>query len=185
MAHSTHALYLALALAAPAVAQAQQQEGTMSAKAPLLRPGTRPMTALFSVAPALALDNNLATQVKLAEGFAWHLSGDSSGFAVGGELQESIGGSSFVFNAGPKAWYDIQISDSHGFYLSPSVMMGLVYASGGNVSTFGFDMQFGFEAKLVIQDRGVVFFRPITVDIAVADGTAVRWDLAFGGGVTF
>jgi hypothetical protein len=86
---------------------------------------------------------------------------------------------------GPKAWYDIQISDDLGIYLAPSVMMGLAYVSAGSYDSFGFDMQFGFEAKMLLQDRGMVFFRPITLDIAVGDSAAVRWDLVFGGGVTF
>lgn len=181
----TKALVLVIALAFPAAAQAEELHGSPSKAAMMLRPGTRSMAAIFSVAPAFALDNNLSTQVKLGQAFAWHLSGDSSGFAVGGELQESLGGSAFVFNVGPKAWYDIQVSEALGVYLAPSVMMGLAYASGGGYSSFGFDMQFGFEAKMLLQDRGMIFFRPMTIDIAIGEQAAVRWDLVFGGGVTF
>lgn len=181
MSVSTQTLALAIIVAVPAAAYAEAP----SKAAMVLRPGTRSMAAIFSVAPAFALDNNLATQVKLGQAFAWHVSGDASGFAIGGELQESIGASSFVFNMGPKAWYDIQVSDELGIYLAPSVMMGLAYATANSQSAFGFNMQFGFEAKMLVQDRGMVFFRPVTVDIAIGDQTAVRWDLVFGGGVTF
>lgn len=179
------------ALALPAVARAQDvappANERASTKPPVLRPGTRSMVATFAIAPALALDNSLSTQVKLAEGFAWHPSGDSSGLAFGGELQESLGGSAFVFAFGPKAWYDFQVSDDYGIYLAPCAMLGMMMASASGYTTqFAFDMQFGFEAKLLLQDRGMVFFRPITLDIAINDnGAAARWDLVFGGGVTF
>jgi hypothetical protein len=182
---TSKALCLAITLALPTVAYASGGSSSPSKTEMMLRPGTRSMSAMFSVAPALALDSGLHTQVKLGQGFAWHPSGDSSGLAFGGEIQESLGSSAFMLTMGPKVWYDIQISDALGIYLAPSVLVGFGYVSGGGTSTFGFDMQMGFEAKMLIQDRGMIFFRPITLDIAVADRAAVRWDLVFGGGVTF
>ena len=41
-------------------------------------------------------------------------------------------------------------------------------------------------AKLMLGDRGVVFFQPVGVDILAGDfNTTARWDMLWGGGVTF
>lgn len=175
----------ALSIAALAAAASPISSAAHAQTGDALRPGTRPMFATFGVGPAAGLSGSV-TQLKIAEAFGYHLSGDSSGLAIGVELQQSFGSSIFALEMGPKAWFDIQPIANLGFYLSPSVMLGFGYASasfGGSAA--GFDMQFGFEGKLIINDRGLVFFRPFTLDITVGDGTAVRWDVMFGGGVTF
>ncbi len=180
-----------------AAGTASAQQATATAEKPsaaVLVPGTRPMFATASIAPAFGLSSNAATQLKLSQSFGYHFTGDGSGFAIGGELQESLGGSAFAFQVGPKAWYDIQVSDRLGLYLAPSFMLGLAYGSAsqsyygydyGSIAGVAFNMQIGFEAKLVIGDRGLVFFRPVTIDIGVGSQVAVRYDLVFGGGATF
>lgn len=158
---------------------------TTSNRLDMLKPSSRPMFATFSIAPALKLSNSI-TQVKLAQTFGYHLSGDGTGLAFGGEIQESFGSSVFVLQVGPKAWYDIPIAEDLGIYIAPTAMIGLAYAStsfGG--SDAGFNMQFGAEAKVILNDRALIFFRPFNLDIAIGDNTAVRWDLVFGAGATF
>jgi hypothetical protein len=150
----------------------------------MLRPGTHAMQATFSVAPAVGLSNS-GSQLKLSEAFAWHLSGNGAGLAAGAEVQESFGNGVFGFEVGPKVAYDFAIIPDVGFYLSPSVMMGIAIASGYGQSAAAFDMQLGIEAKLLLNDRALLFMRPFSLDIAVGDALAVRYDLILGGGVAF
>jgi hypothetical protein len=182
----TTATILTALVSLPAIASAEPPT--------VLRAGTHPWFASFSLAPALSLSNS-ATQVKIGQGFGWHFLGDASGPALAIELQESFGGNVFAFQPGAKFLWDIQIVDDLGLYLTPSAMFGIAYASGSDAfgnsaSAVGFDMQFGFEGKLVLGDRGFVFFRPFTLDVGigaspVGNGTAIRYDLLFGGGITF
>jgi hypothetical protein len=160
---------------------------TTAAAAPLLRPGTRAMWASVGLGPAAELDT-VSTQFKLTQTFGYHFSGSSSGPALALELQESFGKGVLFLEVGPKFVWDIQLIDGIGFYLSPSAMAGFAHASNGG-SLSGFTLQLGVEAKLVLGDRGMVFFRPVCVDIiGLSSGdlhVGSRWDLIFGGGVTF
>ena len=102
------------------------------------------------------------------------------------------------------------------FYLSPSIMLGIIHmseeeCSGSSrtgkicvgISMDGWTLQCGFEGKLVLADRVLPFFRPVTVDImggtivfpsvnssgslssTTTWETGVRFDLIFGAGVIF
>ncbi len=174
------AIFAALTAAAivPLTARAEQ-----TAAVQILRPSSRPFEAMFSLAPALDVSNS-ASQLKLAEALAMHLNGTGDGLAIGAEVQESVGNGEFTFELGPKAWYDIALVPDLGIYIAPSAMLGLGFSTFyGSVATF--DMQYGIEAKMVLDDRALVFFRPFTLDIGVGNRTFVRYDLMFGGGVTF
>lgn len=150
----------------------------------LTRPSTHPAFAVFGFGPAIGISNTI-TQFKLTQAVGYHLDGTSSGLAAALELQESLGSGVFVLEVGPKLSYDIHIADTLPLYLSPSAMLGFGFASGGGQSAGAFDMQYGIELRMVLSDRGLVFFRPFTIDISIGDGTAVRYDLMFGGGATF
>ncbi len=160
---------------------------TADAAPPLLRPGTRGMWASLGLGPAAELDK-YSTQFKLTQTFGYHFSGSASGPALALELQESFGKGVLFLEVGPKFVWDIQLIDGIGFYLSPSAMAGFTHATNGG-SLSGFTLQLGVEGKLVLGDRGMVFFRPICVDILGLSHSGIqvgaRWDLIFGGGVTF
>src|SRR5262245_3590119 len=47
----------------------------------MTRSGTRPFFASFSLSPAFNVSNSV-TQLKIAQGFGYHFSGDTSGFAL-------------------------------------------------------------------------------------------------------
>ncbi len=177
------------AITAPAEPAEEVEDDAPAARRSLVAPSSRAMFATFSLAPAFGLSTYAATQLKLAQSFGYHLSGDGEGFAIGAEIQESLGGNAFAFNVGPKAWYDFAVARDLGVYVAPTVMMGLGYASvdsfWGSVSAVGFDMQFGVDVKVVLADRGLLFVRPVTIDIAIGDAVALRYDLVFGGGMTF
>ena len=169
----------------------------------VLRPGTHPWYGGLALGGAIGVHNS-QSQFKLIEFIGYHFSGNSSGPALGLDIQESFGGGATTLELGPKFLLDIPIIRNLGLYLTPSVMLGYGYVDvggvgcipnyyyggcygggGGGGSSF-FAMQFGFEGKLMLADRAFVFFRPFTLDFLVnGDGFAFRWDIMFGGGVTF
>ena len=166
---------------------------------PMLRSGTHPMWASMSMGPAINVKDS-ATQFKLIQTFGYHFQGNAAGPALAFDLQEAFGNGFTTIELGPKFVWDFPIVQSLGLYLSPSAMLGYAWAgTGGSCYTYygqefctgggggsAFDMQFGFEGKLIIGDRGLVFFRPFTLDVGIFDGvTMIRYDLMFGGGVTF
>jgi hypothetical protein len=172
---------------------------------PILRPGTHPWFGSLSLGVAGKLKDT-PTQFKLVEAVGYHFSGNAGGPAIVFELQESLsdeaGSTAYVVEIGPKFQWDIPIVQNLGLYLTPSVMLGYsragwsgnnVFGFGGVPSSNGFTLQFGFEGRLILADRGLVFMRPFTIDVgggqADCNGcgfnTGVRWDFLMGGGVIF
>jgi hypothetical protein len=157
---------------------------------PILRSGTHPMWADFTMGGAINAKDSLS-QLKLGQSFGYHFNGDSSGPAIAFDLQESFGDNWVVFQTGPKFVWDIPVKEGLGLYLSPSFMLGFAVASpSGYDSGKGITIQLGFRGKLLLGDRGFVFFQPMGFDISWLSyngysNTGVRYELLFGGGVTF
>jgi hypothetical protein len=171
----------------------------------IVRSGTHPGWFAFSFGPAIGLRDSdysgytveAPNQFKLVQTFGYHFMGQSHGPALALDIQESLGDQTTVLQVGPKFVWDIPIVRGLGVYLSPSAMLGYAFVSYERTfivrfeeEEHGLTMQFAFEAKLVLGDRGLIFFRPITIDIITGEVrdewmTFVRWDLLFGGGVTF
>jgi hypothetical protein len=161
----------------------------------VLRPGTHPWYGGLGLGGAIGVHNS-GSRFKLIEFIGYHLDGNASGPALGFDIQESFG-SGTTLELGPKFLWDIPIIRNLGLYLTPSAMIGYGYEDVGcpdNFNTFVngchgggsfFDMQFGFEGKLMLADRAFVFFRPLTLDFGINSGFAFRWDIMSGGGVTF
>jgi hypothetical protein len=155
----------------------------------ILAPGTRPMFAALGLGPAIlvAPSSGGFTQFKLEQEFGYHFSGDSSGPALGLAISESFGGGGFIFQPGPKFWWDIQIGD-YAIYVSPQAKLGYALISGGGTA-HAFNWQLGAEGRIILGDRGLLFFRPLAFDFfagdAIGGSFAMRYDLMFGGGVTF
>jgi hypothetical protein len=159
---------------------------------PILRPGTRPMWASGAFGPAINLSDAWG-QFKLTQTFGYHFSGTAAGPAIAIDLQESFGQHLTTFELVPNFVWDIAIVDGLGLYLSPSAGLGFVHVGADGYSgSNGLTLQFGFAAKLILGDRGMVFFRPINIDILMGDSggnvgwqTRARWDMLWGGGVIF
>ena len=151
---------------------------------PMLQPSTRPMWAAFEMGGAISMSNAIG-QFKIGQIFGYHLNGSGDGFAVGGALQESMGSDVFALQLGPRIWYDFQPVKDLGLYLAPIFQLGWAMASGGGTSIHAFNMQFGFEPKLVLGDRGVIYMRFFTIDMWLRSPVAARYDFMIGGGVTF
>lgn len=160
---------------------------------PILRPGTRAFFGAFTLGPAINLTNS-PTQFKLSQEAGWFLGRRPVGFAVGLALHESFGDNWTWFQIGPKAWFSFQPVPDLGLYVVPFVQLGFAHGSF-SIEYLGFDRsgssnffnwQFGVEGRLMFDDRFYALFRPMAIDLFHGDGgTAVRWDLLFGGGVTF
>lgn len=166
---------------------------TAEAIPPVLREGTRPFVFQGGLGPAINLTGH-GTQFKMEQVFGYHFFGTSEGPCLGGALEESFGNNFFTFQIGPRFWWDIQPVAGLGLYLAPLAQLGYQVATfdDGFLGRFrrsftyhAFNMKFGFEVKLVLGDRGVVYFRPFSIDMFIQDHFSARWDIMMGGGVTF
>lgn len=161
----------------------------------VLRPGTHPWYGGFDLGGAIGVHHS-TSQFKLGQFIGYHFSRNASGPALGFDIQESFSDNVTTLQLGPKFIWDIPVVRNLGLYLTPSAMIGYGYVDAGGVcgyyGCYGggggsfFDLQFGFEGKLMLADRAFVFFRPFTLDFGISDhGLLFRWDIIVGGGVTF
>jgi hypothetical protein len=160
---------------------------TKAGSSQTLREGTRPNWFAFGIGPAIALLHS-PNQLLLTQTFGHHFKGDASGPAIAVDMQEHVAGGLFVFQVGPRFVYDIQIVNGLGFYLTPSVGFEYTFSNGG--PHHGFSVPFIFKAKLVLGNRGLIFFQPVGIDLMALfrpdnSYTAMQYDLLFGGGVIF
>lgn len=153
---------------------------------PILREGTHPFWFGFGMGPAIALVNS-PNQYLLTQTFGYHFMGDASGPAIAVDVQEHVFGNLFVFQLGGRFVWDIRIVPNLGFYLSPSVGLGYTFSSAPN---HGLTIPFAFKAKLILGNRGFVFFQPFCMDLMTFfrpqnEYVALQYDILFGGGVIF
>jgi hypothetical protein len=132
------------------------------------------------------------TQFQFNNEVGVHLgTGAGHGPAIGGILILGFGGAGFGlatrFSPQFKFWYDIPIKKEYAIYLTPGVSAGYsgYYGAFGTAVHF-FATQATFAGRLVIKDRGIVFFQPVTLDIqANGLGAFISFNIIAGGGVTF
>lgn len=150
---------------------------------PALRPSTQPGFFQFEMGPAVSLHDHV-NQFKMAFAGGYHLFGGGDGPALGASMQFGFGHDVFGFQMGPRFWWDIPVVPGLGLYLTPVAQLG--YAVVSNSHTWHFlNVQFGFEPRLVINNRGLVYFRFFTIDMFFGEEVAARYDMMFGGGLTF
>jgi len=181
---------------------------------PLLREATHKMWASGALGPLVGVRNgriDVSTgfgsveaeveppgQFGFYQTFGLHFSGPA-GPAIAFDLQEGFGDDAITFIMMPKFVYDIRIVPGLGLYLSPMAGLGFALIAPDDCpqgaecdSSKGATFQTAFEGKLILGDRGMVFFRPfqlefLFMDLPGADQmvTLVRYGLMFGGGVIF
>lgn len=175
---------LAIVLAAPASASAED----------VVRPSTRPMWAALDLGPSIATlacgsggcASGSFTQFKLTQEFGYHVNGSGDGFAIGAAVSEAFGNGLFRFQPGLRMWGDIPVSDDLGVYITPMGHLGYTLLTGGGASDHAFNPAIGVAARLVLADRAIISFSPLTLDFLVNEnGMVMSYELAFGGGVTF
>lgn len=172
-------------------------------------PSPRPFFAVLQLGPAIEVAGDWGTQLKLGQDFGYHLSGGTTGLALGVSLEESFGNctdaegvSCFSFQGGPKAWWTFQPIADLGLFVGPAARLAYTHVRvsvpgfGASGSFNGVGLQLSLEARMVLLDRLILFFRPITLDMIVGgsdenlglvydDNFAIRYDITFGGGLAF
>jgi hypothetical protein len=122
-------------------------------------------------------------QFKLMQEIGGHFQGDAEGPALGAVFEEAFLRDTFRFAAACKFWWDIKIIDDLGLYLFPEAKLGM---SLWNPPVAGFfNTAVGFGGKLILDDRWMVFLKPITADFHIGPSFIFAWDILAGGGVTW
>lgn len=190
--------------------------GAAHAQPAILKPGTRPMFFTGGVgAEWFGLNDGdfdrggglgADSRFKVGLDFGYHFSGKSDGPAIGASIEQTFGGYfDYMFNPSFKFWWDIEIADM-AVYITPFAKAGYALMTEhdfcgrgfGRFSRFGcddlghfFNLGFGVEGRVILNDRGLLFFRLVQIDTYLGDedwyGSViiVSYTAMIGGGVTF
>ncbi|PIE19428.1 MAG: hypothetical protein CSA65_02555 [Proteobacteria bacterium] len=164
--------------------------GSAEAVPRVVRASTRPWFATFGFGPAIRLDE-LPNQFKIEQVIGYHFFGKGEGPALGGAITQAFGDGWFNIGLGLRFWWDIQPVRGLGLYLAPFMHVGWSLFSYNecprNVDCTRnlFDWQIGFEPRLVLGDRGMIFWRLVAINPLFGQTVGARYDMLFGGGVTF
>jgi hypothetical protein len=156
----------------------------------VVRSSTRPWFATFGFGPAIKIDD-LPNQFKLEQVIGYHFMGRGDGPALGGAVFQAFGDEWFNVGLGLRFWWDIQPVSGLGLYLAPYMHIGWSLFSYGDCPRNAdctqnyFDWQIGFEPRLVLGDRGMIFWRFVVINPLFGQHIGARYDMMFGGGVTF
>lgn len=130
------------------------------------------------------------TRFKTGLDWGYHFSGNGEGPAIGASLEQEFI-DFYFFNPAFKFWYDIEIADM-AIYVAPLAKAGYAMATCSGCSTgHYFNLGVGAEGRVVLGDRGMVYFRPIQIDSFFGSRTfyndwfVLNYSAMIGGGVTF
>jgi len=162
----------------------------------VLRPGTKPMFFVGAIGPTFFginrdFDARDGSRGKLALDFGYHLDGAMEGPAIGGTIEQTFSGSFYVLNPAFKFWWDIQPVDDLGLTIAPFAKAGYagVFCDGDVCPGHAFDLGFGVEGRLVLDDVGLVLVRPIQFDNYLGDifdeSFLLTYSFLVGGGLIF
>ncbi len=184
---------------------------TTVASTATLRPGTRPFALMVSLGGATGL-GSAAGGFALGQELGYHLSRSARGLALALAIGESFGSKGAgaagttprvnLYQLAAKASWDLQPSSRTAFYLTPLLQLGLAYGStavvGASESACALGIRAGVEAKLILDDRFLLYVRPFSLDLLVggdrlapvlgedpSGGLVLRLDFAVGAGVIF
>ena len=150
-----------------------------SAHAELLTTNPHPSKLELTLGPAFGLAGG-GLGFDVHANYAYHFSGDVSGFALGPDLDVlAAGGAGAVITGGARALYDYEVIQ--GIYLTPFGRVGVSFATGSGV---GFNTQVGLGVNFVLNELWVIAIQPVGVEILAFDsGVAVNYNLLFGAGL--
>lgn len=181
----------------PAKAAPASKPAAKGSPSDLLRPSTRGMLVSVGLGPAVEL-KGLPTQFKLEAAFAYHFSKGPTGLALGGVFGVAFGNQLTTIELGARVWWDFQPLAAYGLYIGPFAQAGWRFfsdhrclvtvggvACGDSTSDSYFGVALGVDARLLFSDRWFLLFRPAAFTLDFAGETASRYELVFGGGVTF
>ena len=135
----------------------------------LLRTPSRTGYILFSAGPSVGMIPIFfpIASAQLKQVFGTH-QGRPDGLGVGFFLQENLG-FDFRLSAGAQMTWDRPIRPGRAIYLAPTfalgVTAGLPLSYSYSVFPAGLDVQAGFEIKTVLNDRLVLSFAPLNVEV--------------------
>lgn len=162
----------------------------------ILQPSSRPMYFVGGLGPdfhGLNLGKDVfrgknPARFALTLDFGYHFDGAGEGPVVGATLEQTFGKGFYTLNPAGKFLWDIMIADM-AIYVAPFGKLGYLLGTSSGSTAHGLDLGFGVEGRVVLQDRWMLFFRPLQIDIILGDffgETAhVNALLVLGGGVTF
>lgn len=125
----------------------------------------------------------------------YHLTGKGYGPAIGFDIQLGLASGTTGVEVGPRFLWDFLIPWKHRVYVSPTALLG--FAQVGDrctgstcaASRYGITFQLGVDVKLVLENRYLLFFRPLGIDILGTGKngwkTSLRCDVLFGVGLVF
>jgi hypothetical protein len=166
-----------------------------------LRPSTKPLYFTSSIGPAIGFaacdhSGNCATGSPQTAAIWYnevggHLTGRGDGPLLAGYLHVGGGNTSGVgyvrFGLGAKFGWDIPLyKDALYFQPSTSLGYGLSHINDGGGTYHYAQWMASGQIKLVLNDVGIVYVQPITLDVDGNDqGVTLYWNVLFGGGTTF
>jgi hypothetical protein len=195
--------FVALLFASTPEAQAQPR---------ILRPSTRPMFFTGGVGTEFFGLNDgdfgpgrfgYNQRFKVALDFGYHFSGKGDGPAIGASLEQTFGNRfGYMLNPAFKFWWDIEIADM-AIYIAPFAKAGYAMMTRPNICSRRFlgvrrcpmghfaNIGIGVEGRVVLNDRGMLFLRPVQIDTYLGPDDfygevfIIGYSLLLGGGVTF
>jgi hypothetical protein len=172
-----HALAVLAGLALVAVAGRAEAQ---------MRQGTRPGFFEASVGPVVGITDPGRLWFQSSIEIGGHFSRNSGGPALSGSFDFMARPDWFGMEVGVKFRWDIQVRRSTAFYLAPTVRTGYaLFSHRGDAPSHFFNLQLGFELRMILRNRLIIFFRPLSFDIDIRDHVEVAYDPGVGLGVTF
>jgi len=161
----------------------------------VLRPGTKPMFFSGAIGPTFfginrKFDAGEGSRGKLALDFGYHFDGAMEGPAIGATVEQTFSDAFYLFNPAFKFWWDIQPVDDLGLTIAPFAKAGYAGAfCDGGCPGHAFDLGFGVEGRLVLDDIGLVLVRPLQFDNYLGDmfdrSFFLTYSFLVGGGLIF
>lgn len=136
------------------------------------------------------------TTFKVGLDYGYHFSGKFEGPAIGVSVEQTFDDALYTFNPAFKFWWDIEIADM-AIYITPWAKAGYMLGSDFldddifvDDTVHGFNIGAGVEGRVVLNNRGLLFLRPIHIDTFLGDFPGdeifvLNWTVLLGGGVVW
>lgn len=151
-----------------------------------MRQGTRRGFFEVSFGPRVGILNTEAIWARTALELGGHFERNSGGPALSGCVDFLGRTDWFGMEVGVKFRWDIQIRRGLAFYLTPTFRAGYaLFSHNFDAPGHFFNLQAGFEARMIFFNRLILFFRPLSFEFNIFDHVEVAFDPGAGLGVSF
>lgn len=136
------------------------------------------------------------TSFKVGLDYGYHFSGKFEGPAIGASIEQTFDDQLYTFNPAFKFWWDIEIADM-AIYITPWAKAGYMLGSDFinrdrfvDDTVHGFNIGAGVEGRVILNNRALLFLRPIHLDTFLGDFPGdeifvLNWSVLIGGGVVW